>query len=223
MAERNYEEDKALLYRALYESLEERFEKTVKESSMDASYPRSFRIKMSWLLGVDIEKPTRSIKALKAAVIIAAICAVLLTGCAIVKFFGPFVETYFSDYAWVVNKNDDVGKKEFEEVYTITYIPSGYAYVREHEGPNMYTHIWKNPDGKAIKFTQSATLSYFYANIESGYSSLMFCNQTEIYFKQGKSTFSYIWQDEKYAFEIISEEELSQNDVKLMFDSVKTR
>lgn len=223
MAERNYEEDKALLYRALYESLEERFEKTVKESNMDASYPRSFRIKMSWLLGVDIEKPTRSIKALKAAVIIAAICAVLLTGCAIVKFFGPFVETYFSDYAWVVNKNDDVGEKEFEEVYTITYIPSGYAYMREYEGPNMYTYVWENADGKLLKFIQSATLSYFYTDAESGYSYLMTYNGFEIYCKKGGYDHSYKWQTDKYCFEIVSEEELSQTDIELMLDSIKLR
>lgn len=223
MTDRNYEEDKALLYRALYESLEERFEKTVKESNMDASYPRSFRIKMSWLLGVDIEKPTRSIKALKATVIIAAVCAVLLTGCAIVKFFGPFVETYFSDYAWVVNKNDDVGEKQIDELYTITYLPDGYSYKKEYENANMYIHIWQNSEEKAIKFIQSTTLSYFYTDVESGYSYLMTHNGFEIYCKKGGYDYSYKWQTDKYCFEIVSEEELSQNDIKQMFDSVKPK
>ena len=223
MAERNYEEDKALLYRALYESLEERFEKTVKESNMDASYPRSFRIKMSWLLGVDIEKPTRSIKALKAAVIIAAICAVLLTGCAIVKFFGPFVETLWEDGFWVVHEDNESGVKEFEEIFTVTHIPNGYAYIKEYEGPNMYTYVWENSDGKLLKFIQSATLSYFYTDAESGYSYLMTYNGFEIYCKKGGYDYSYKWQIDKYCFEIVSEEELSPNDIQRMFDSVKPK
>lgn len=223
MTDRNYEEDKALLYRALYESLEERFEKTVKESSMDASYPRSFRIKMSWLLGVDIEKPTRSIKALKAAVIIAAICAVLLTGCAIVKFFGPFVETLWEDGFWVVHEDDDQGERRIDEVYTITYVPEGYEFFKEYDAQNMYTHFWSKPNGSMLKLIQSTTLSYFYTDAESGYSFLMTYGGVDIYCKQGGDHFSYIWQTENYGFEIVSEEELSQNDIKQMFDSVKPK
>lgn len=223
MTDRNYEEDKALLYRALYESLEERFDKTVRESNMDASYPRSFRIKMSWLLGVDIEKPTRSIKALKAAVIIAAVCAVLLTGCAIVKFFGPFVETLWEDGFWVVHEDDDQGDKDIEDLYTLAYLPEGYTYLREYDNVNMYVHIWANSSGDLIKFIQSTTLSDFYTDAESGYSFLMSYNNIDIYCKSGDYDYSYKWQTDKYGFEIVSEEELSQNEIKQMFDGIKLK
>lgn len=43
----------------------------------------------------------------------------------------------------------------------------------------------------------------------------------DIYCKQGDDHFSYIWQTEDYGFEIVSEEELSQNDIQQMLDSVK--
>ncbi|MBQ8322128.1 MAG: DUF4367 domain-containing protein [Clostridia bacterium] len=222
MAERNYDLEKELLYKIMAENLEKRFEKTVSESNIDGQYSESFRKKMSRLIGADIKNPEKKVNNVKKYIVAGLIAAVVaLAGCAIIgKVLGPYVEEWFNEYILVRNEDDESGSKFIEEIYTLTYVPEGYEYVKEHSSPNLHSYVWKNSSDKLLKFLQTKMSSSFYTDIELGYSYLMENNGVEVYCKIGNYDYSYKWNYDKYCFEILVEQELSQVEIKKIIDGM---
>ena len=220
MGERNYYLDKQLLYKALSENLEKRFEETVGDNIYDGEYPKRFRRKMSKLIGADIENPDKKFVDVRKWVAIGLVAAIILTGCVFRKQIGSFIEEFWGTYISVKNEDEENTTQIIEEIYALTYVPEEYEYVREHSSPNLHTYIWQNSNNKALKFIQTKLSSSFYTDIELGYSYLMENNGVEVYCKIGNYDYSYKWNYDKYCFEILVEQELSQVEIKKIIDGI---
>lgn len=220
MAERNYYLDKQLLYKALSENLEKRFEEAVGDNIYDGEYPKRFRRKMSKLIGVDIENPDKKFVDVRKWVAIGLVAAVILTGCAFRKQIGSFIEEHLGTYVWVKNGNDDEGAKIIEEIYTLTYVPDGYEYYKEYSSPNLHSYVWKNSSDMLLKFIQIKYDSDFYTDIETDYTFLMENEGVEIYCKTSEHDYSYVWKYNKYRLEFLSEGKLSETEIKKMIDGI---
>lgn len=169
--------------------------------------------------------PAKPINRKMIAILVAA-AILLLAGCAII--YRDEIRSFITDFReFFVKVTFDKGESEsrvIDEVYELTYIPDGYEIESEYMDRHMVQYIIKGSEGDIIKFVQRPLdMSSFYIDIEHDYDNSMRIGQYEIYYRYTNTTYSYIWNDGKYALNIYSSEFLSEDIIKAIISGIKTK
>lgn len=185
--------------------------------------------KLSEIFGFEVKNPNikrKTIRRTVAAILIAA--ALLLAGCTAVVYkekIEDFFTTAFDTYIKGYFVSEDAENKEIiEEYYTLTYVPEGYELVEEKHKVEVAISIWETQDGNQLIFEQSTLNAgrYFIDN-ESGQSDVIETEEYTVYFRNVDGTYRCIWSNEKFAFYLFFEKELSTEEIIKIIEGINPK
>ena len=169
--------------------------------------------------------PSKPINRKMIAILVAA-SILLLAGCAII--YHDEIRGFITDVSeFFVKVTFDEGEseiKQIEEVYELTYVPEGYGLIKQDVTRMRVQYSYENKEGRFIKFIQQPLdASNFYIDSEHDYDNVFYLEQYTIYYRQTNGTYSYIWNDGKYALNLYSSEYLSENSLELIISGINTK
>lgn len=213
------ESDKELFKRALTEGISNRIDRQIAECTEPVTPSPAHLAAMRKI----IKSSSKAITMRRLIAILVA-AAMLLTGCAIVyrneirdfieEIYESFVKVNFSD-------TDDTGKR-IEDIYELTYIPEGYELEFSLQEPIGVRYTYVNSNGNRIVFLQELLdTTSFYADIENGYTQIVGISLYDVYCKDTKEHFYYMWNDGKYMFRLTIEAQISTAELKSIIEGIK--
>ena len=169
--------------------------------------------------------PAKPINRKMVAILVAA-AILLLAGCAII--YRDEIRGFITDVReFFVKVTFDAGESEsrvIEEVYELTYVPSGYELINQKSNNMMVYYIFENENGFTIKFTQRPLdNSSFAVDIEQSSSITMNIGQCVVYYQKINSGYYYIWNDGKYALQLHATQQLSEQVLELIINGIKAK
>ncbi len=169
--------------------------------------------------------PAKPINRKMVAILVAA-AILLLAGCAII--YRDEIRGFITDFReFFVKVTFDAGESEsrvIDEVYELTYIPDGYVLEKQNVDHNAVQCIFKDSKGNKIKFIQQPLDNASFAvDIEQSSSNTMNIGQCVVYYQRINSGYYYIWNDGAYALKIHSTQQLSNQDLELIINGIKTK
>lgn len=169
--------------------------------------------------------PAKPINRKMVAILVAA-AILLLAGCAII--YRDEIRGFITDVReFFVKVTFDAGESEsrvIDEVYELTYIPEGYVLESQNVMLRTVQHIFVDSEGNKLKFIQQPLdNSSFAVDIEQNYSKIVTIGQYEVYYQKINSGNYYIWNDGAYALKIHSTQQLSNQDLELIINGIKTK
>ena len=214
-----YREDRELFAKALEEAICSRFDKIIADSPMSVDCSERHKARMAEIIEGADARPGRLNRAKLIAALIAA--ALLLTGCTLYVFRNQikgFVEYIYSTYISV--RSDEASNAEMiTEVYRLTYVPEGYELVKERKTAVQVFYRWENADGRQLEFVQYH-LGEFHIDTDNGYSKVIQHNGIDIYCRESKRVYNYVWRIGDNLFNLISHNELDVETVSKILDGM---
>ena len=218
-----------LFQQALWEATYNVYEREL--TLCDASVKCSQRhyVKMKKILSVAVLPATNPVAKIKRRIVAALIAAVLLlTGCTVYAYregIKEFIETVFEDYIRVTyhDGEDPAAMETIEEYYTLGYVPEGYEFIKILEQPTQIKSEWENPEGRYIIFTQcTLETALFIMDTETENWNLLQLGKHELYYRSTGVDY-YIWNDGKYAYQLIVSSPLSEQDLLSLIENIKMK
>ena len=199
-----------LFKQALNEAVSNKFDKMADECTEEIVYSDKHKLAMRTIIyGKADTKCVWSPKMKRIIAILIAV-ALLLTSCGII-FRNEIREIFKEFFVSLTYENDDTSEDMIEEILIFTYVPE----VR---------YEYENEDGEILFFEQRAlTRSGFVVDSESGYSKITEIEEYEIYQRFTNGFYHYAWSDEKYSLKLRSTRQLSNGEIILMLDGIKTK
>jgi len=212
-----------LFKQALVEGVNRRIDRELAACEEEVVFSRRHIKAMNRI--INGKTPAKPINRKMVAILVAA-AILLLAGCAII--YRDEIRGFITDFReFFVEIKFDEGSNDsriIEDVYELTYVPEGYELIDENSYFNAVQYIFEDSNGNKIKFTQRPLdNSSFMVDIEHDYDNSMRIGQYEIYYRYTNTTYSYIWNDGKYALNIYSSEFLSEDIIKAIISGIKTK
>lgn len=164
---------------------------------------------------------------IKKRILIAAIVALLalLVGCTYIgrQQIADFFEEIFGRERIIsVVPSDDVNApSKMEELYKLTYLPSGYSRVlMEEDSYGLMTKYKDNSGNEIIFYQRVAPGAYFHYDAVNGVFSLREIAKNDVYHADYSEEQFYLWTDQRYAFELYCSEEFSEEEIAHIMESV---
>ncbi len=216
-----YREERALFIKALEEAICSRFDDVIANSPMTADCSEQHRARMAAMIE---EANTAQAKRLSRAKLIAALiaAALLLTGCTLYvlrnKIKG-FIENIYEAHI-CVEKEEEARKGYITDVYTLSYLPQGYVLTKEKINTAQVFYRWENSDGKQLTYIQSPEIGDFHIDVIDGYNLIIEYEGMDIYYRNSKRIYSYIWCDGGNYFSLVSYVELDIDELINIIDGM---
>ena len=162
----------------------------------------------------------------KTLLILVAALLALLAGCTIYvtrNEIANFIEELFDDHAKVTTHTpEENAPKTIETPYTLTYVPEGYQKAEEEISILKIMRYWKNSDEKQIYFEQRIITSGGYIDVENSeeYEQLII-GSNEIYFRNIDGQKTYCWTDNRYVYQLRTDEIFSTETLTSIFEGIK--
>lgn len=176
-------------------------------------------------------KPTPSagvqrIKKRRLAALLVAAVMLLLAGCTAVFYkeqIGDFFTEVYEKYIKGSFAEEDAVNNQFiNEYYTLTYVPEGYESLEKNTGKMLARYVWENADGAQMIFAQAPINSgSFFLDNESGTTDVIEMGEYTIYCRIIDGTYSYIWNNEEYAFALYFDNEISEEEIIEIISKIK--
>lgn len=214
-----YSEDRGLLVKALEEAICNRFDKMIGDSPMSADCSEGHKARMAEIIEGADTRPGRLSRAKLIAALIAA--ALLLTGCTLYVFRNQikgFVEYIYSTYI-SVRSDEEIKSNIITDVYKLTYVPEGYELVKERKTAVHILYCWENIDGEQLEFVQYH-LGEFHIDTDDGYLKIFEHNGMDVYYRQSKRVYSYVWIIKDNLFNLISYTAFSNEEISKILDGM---
>lgn len=159
------------------------------------------------------------------AVLVAA--ALLLASCAIVyrKEIRGFIENIYESFIKVSYTEGDYPniEPEIKEFYELTYLPEGYNSVNTVTTNSLLKSVFSNTKNKIVFEQRVLDYADFYLDVEEGYTKIVDIKNHEVYYRNTSYANYYHWNDGKYSMRLISDFELSTDELQQIIDGVKTK
>lgn len=214
------QEQATLLKRALIQGVSERYDAELAENKKSVACSQAHLLKMSEILGYDVQKTQKVRKIIAAAIILAAALAIgTLTVCAnrdqIRDFFIQVYEGYI-----VLKISGDPMSSTITEHYEVKYIPNGYVMIKEDFTILNTYYEWVNDTNKTLSFSQWSLGADINLNGEDGNMIVIEHNDLHIYCIQYDDSISYTWNDGKYILDIHDRTGLPIDEIMKIIDSI---
>ena len=209
-----------LFKQALVEGVNRRLDREIAACDEEIAYSRRHIKAMTRI--VNGKTPRKPLSTKMIAILVAA-AVLLLAGCAII--YRNEIRDFITDVReFFVKVTFDAGESEsrvIEEVYELTYVPSGYELINQKSNNMMVYYIFEDSNGNKIKFTQRPLdNSSFMVDIEHDYDKFANIGGYEIYYRHTNGTYYYIWNDGKYALSLNATEELTNQTLILIINGL---
>lgn len=215
-----------LFKQAINEALTNKFQRMADACDEEIVCSRRHRKAMRAIVsGKTPRKPMTPMNRRVVAVLIAAVL-LLLAGCAIIyrneiREFVTNIKEFFIEVKFDEGENDS---QYIDEIYELTYVPEGYILKDKNINRMGVQYTFTNSDSKRIKFIQqSLDASNFHIDSEHSDNTIIEIENYTIYTRKTGDTFYYLWNDGRYAFKLISSENLSYDNLLLIIDGLKTK
>lgn len=216
------QEQATLLKRALIQGVSERYDAELAESKKSVACSQAHLLKMSEILGFDVQKAQRARrrKRVAAAIILAAALAIgSLTAYGYREQIRDFFIQIYEEYI-VLEISGEQMSSTITEPYEVRYIPNGYVMIKE-DFTRMHTYYeWVNDTNKILSFSQFGLGADINLNGEDGNMIVIEHNDLHIYCIQYDDSISYTWNDGKYILDIHDRTLLPLEEILLIIDSI---
>ena len=212
-----------LFKQAISEGLSNKFDNIANSYTEEIVCSEKHKLAMRTIVSGKIDaKRTPSPKARRIIAILVA-AALLLTSCGII--FRDQIREIFEDlFVKVTYKDDLTGGETIEEVYTLTYIPDGYALEEKAINRLIVQYTYKNENDEFIVFEQHVlSSSDFVVDNEGGYSKITEIEDYDVYYRFTNTNHIYVWCDENYSMNLKSSVQLSNEEIVLIIDGITTK
>ena len=213
-----------LFKQALSEGIEKRINSEIAGYSEQITYSRRHRIAMRTIIHGKLgERSQRSIP-MKRIIAIVAILAFLLTACAIVyrAEIRELIREITSDGEGIrikfFGKSEEPSK--LSERYELTYVPEGYTMMTNEKYLSSYFYEYHDSEENKLIFEQCKLDSVFFVDSDGEYERTIQVDGFRVYFKALEEHYYYLWNDGKYGMTILSDVEISDEDLILIVRGV---
>ena len=212
-----------LFKQALNEAVSNKFDKMADECTEEIVYSEKHKLAMRTIIyGKADTKRVWSPKMRRIIAILIAV-ALILTSCGII-FRNEIREIFKEFFVSLTYETDDLSEDMIEEVYTLSYVPEGYALEKEKLTSIYVRYEFENANKDTLCFEQrSITSAEFVVDSESGYSQIKDIEEYEVYYRFTGKNHHYALSDGKYSMKIKSSTKLSNEDIILMLDGLATK
>lgn len=215
--------NEALFKQAINEALTNKFQRMADACDEEIVCSRRHRKAMRAI--VSGKTPRKPLSTKMIAILVAA-AVLLLAGCAIIyrneiREFITNIKEFFVEIKFDEGDNDS---QDIDEIYELTYIPNGYILKEQFVNRMGVQYIFTNFDSKRIKFMQqSLDASSFYIDSEHSDNTIIEIENYTIYSRIAGNMHYYLWNDGKYALKLISEIELTDEELLSIINGLKTK
>lgn len=210
-----------LFKQAISEGLSEKFDSVVDSCTEEIVCSDRHKLAMRTIIyGKADTKKSLSPKMKRIIAIIVA-AALLLTSCAVI-FRNEIREVIEEFFVKLTYSGDGMGSDTIEEVYELTYLPEGYYLIDKNVRPLRIKWEYTNEDNNMIKFEQRIlNRSDFHVDSESGYSQIKEIKEYGVYYRFTEEYHNYLWNNNMYTFNLMSNQELSNREIELIIKGLK--
>ncbi|MBE6644232.1 MAG: DUF4367 domain-containing protein [Ruminococcaceae bacterium] len=218
--------DEALFRQALTEGVSNRFSRQIESCTETVVCSRRHRAAISKIIN-DARKQSHAVSIRIRKIIAILVAAVmLLVSCAVVyrDEIRDFIEEIYESFVKINYSDGDDQGAEIKDVYELTYMPEGYQLEDELLLDGMLRITFSNSNGQIIVFEQhTLDTAVFFADIENGYTKIVDISIYDVYYKETKQQTYYMWNDGKSSLVLISKITLSDEELKLIIEGIKTK
>ena len=212
-----------LFKQALNEAVSNKFDKMADECTEEIVYSERHKLAMRTIIYGKADTSRAWSPRVKRIIAILVAAALILTSCGII-FRNQIREIFEEFYVKLTYERNEESQQILEEVYSLGYVPEGYELKKESITSMYVKYTFTNQGGENIHFEQRAlTHSGFVVDSESGYSKITEIEEYEIYQRFTNGFYHYAWSDEKYSLKLRSTRQLSNEEIILMLDEIKTK
>ena len=216
----------ALFKLALTEGLSNRIDRQISDCTEEIVASPAHSRAMNRIVGCLPKRKLPTSPKLKKIIAILIAAALLLTGCAVAyrNEIRDFFEEIYESFVKINYSDGDDQGAQIEDVYELTYIPEGYYLEKTSEFPLKTTYRYSNANNDTILFEQRVLdTALFFADIENGYTKIVDISIYDVYYKKTKQQTYYMWNDGKFSLVLISKTALSDEELKLIIEGIKTK
>ena len=216
----------ALFKLALTEGLSNRIDRQISDCTEEIVASPAHSRAMNRIVGCLPKRKLPTSPKLKKIIAILIAAALLLTGCAVAyrNEIRDFFEEIYESFVKINYSDGDDQGAQIEEVYELTYVPEGYRLEDEVVFEGMSRNTFSNSNGHTIVFEQhTLDTARFFADIENGYTKIVDISIYDVYYKKTKQQTYYMWNDGKFSLVLISKTALSDEELKLIIEGIKTK
>ena len=155
-----------------------------------------------------------------AAVLIAFTCS--MTVSAVRTPVVNFLTNVYDQFTEILFDDADIEKapSTIETVYTLGYVPEGYAKEQFYVYALSTNMTWKNENGDRIILLQGTLEGSLMLDPEESDYAIFEENGKRIIYIQKFGIKSFYWNSEKYEFQLVVPENMPQEEVFLLIDSL---
>ena len=213
-----------LFKQALNEGFEKRIDSVIAGYSDPITYSKKHRIAMRTIIHGKISDGQKRTLPIKRIIAIVAIVAFLLTACAIVyrTEIRELIREITADGEGIrikfFGKSEEPSK--LSERYELTYVPDGYTMMTNEKYLSSYFYEYHDSKENKLIFEQCKLDSVFLIDSDGEDERIIQVEGYQVYFKALEENYFYLWNDGKYGMTILSDLEISDEDIALMVKGV---
>jgi RNA polymerase sigma factor (sigma-70 family) len=114
--------------------------------------------------------------------------------------------------------------KYFLDVYTLSYVPEGYALEKEKLTSIYVRYEFENANKDTLCFEQRTKVgSDYYIDSESGYSIIEEIEEFDVYYRFTDKNYHYAWNDGKCSIKMKSSVKLSNEEIIFIIDGITVK
>ena len=215
-----------LFKQAINEALTNKFQRMADACDEEIVCSRRHKKSMHAIInGKTPRKPMTPMNRRVVAILVAAVL-LLLAGCAIIyrdqiREFVTDIREFFVKVSFSEGDNES---RNIDEIYELTYLPEGYTLKDQYIDRMIVQYMFENSEGNRIKFIQQA-LDNTSFSVDSEHSDTVVIEIKDytVYSQKTGDKYYCLWNDGKYAFKLISTEELSNDELLLIINGLKIK
>ena len=205
-----------LFKQAISEGLSEKLDSIVNNCTEEIVCSEKHKLTMRTIVYGKIDTKRTLPPKMKRIIAILIAAALLLTSCGIIfrNEIREIIENVYDFFTAVTYTETDSDGTLIEDVYALSYLPEGYYLEEEIIAPLCAQYKFKNNNGDYIWFEQKIIDGTdFVVDNESGYAHIKEIEIYDVYYKNMDKKHVYIWNDGTYSMSLISNKELSNEEI----------
>ena len=212
-----------LFKQALNEAVSNKFDKMAAECTEEIVYSEKHKLAMRTIVYGKTDNKRVWTPKMRRIIAILIAAALLLTSCGII-FRNEIRELFEEFFVKLSYDGDEESQQIIEEVYYLCYVPEGYKLEKETVTTICVQYKFENNVKETICFEQrTMALTDYVVDSEGGYSQIKDIEKYEVYYRPENLYHCYIWNDGKYSMKLISNENLSKEEIVLLFDGITVK
>lgn len=210
-----------LFKQAISEGLSEKIDSVANSCNDEIVYSEKHKLAMRTIVYGEVKHKRSLSPKMKWFIAILVAATLLLASCGII-FHNEIREAFENLFVKVTLGDDESFGNTVEDIYELTYLPEGYRLKNKETRLLRIEYEYVNENNDVIKFEQRILDGSDYTiDSESGYSKILEIEEYDVYYRYTERYHTYIWNDGKYSFTILSNQKITQEEIVLIINGIK--